>query len=65
MKGEIKEGSDIDILIELPREKSLIDFVGLKLELEEALKKRLDLVEYFTIHPLLKYRILKEQVLVL
>ena len=62
VKGEMKEGSDIDILVELPEEKSLLDLVALKLELEEALGRKVDLVEYSTIHPLLKERILNEQV---
>lgn len=65
VKRIMKEGSDIDILVELPIEKSLFDLVALKLELEEALGRRVDLVEYSTIHPLLKDLILKEQVLVL
>jgi len=36
--------------------------VALKLELEEVLGTQVDLVEYSTIHPLLKERILNEQV---
>ena len=33
----MKEDSDIDILVELPKEKSLLDLIALKLELEETL----------------------------
>ena len=65
VKREMKEDSDIDILVELPKEKSLLDFVALKLELEETLGRKVDLVEYSAIHPLLKERVLKEQVPVL
>jgi len=65
VRREMKEDSDIDILVELPKEKSLLDFVALKLELEETLGRKVDLVEYSTIHPLLKERVLKEQVPVL
>ena len=65
VRGEMKEDSDIDILVELPEEKSLLDFVALKLELEETLGRKVDLVEYSTIHPLLKERVLREQVPVL
>jgi len=61
----MKEDSDIDILVELPKEKSLLDFVALKLELEETLGRKVDLVEYSTIHPLLKERVFREQVPVL
>jgi len=65
VRREMKEDSDIDILVELPKEKSLLDFVALKLELEETLGRKVDLVEYSTIHPLLKERVLREQVPVL
>ena len=61
-RNQMQDESDIDILVELPREKSLFDFIALKLELEEVLGTKVDLVEYSTIHPLLKDRILSEQV---
>ena len=64
-RGEIKENSDIDILIEIEKDISLLDFVGLKQEIEEALGEKVDLVEYDTIKPLLKERILNEQVVIL
>jgi predicted nucleotidyltransferase len=44
---------------------SLLDFVGLKIEIEEALGRKVDLVEYDTIKPLLKDRILREEVPIL
>ena len=45
-RGEMKKNSDIDILVKLKKGKSLFDFVGLKLELEEKLGKKVDLVTY-------------------
>lgn len=65
VRGEAKEGSDIDILVELDEDVSLLDFAGIKLELEEATGKNVDLVEYETIKPLLRDRILKEQVVLI
>lgn len=65
VKGVAREGSDIDILVEIESDISLLDFVGLKLEIEEALGRKVDLVEYNTIKPLLKERILSEQVAIL
>jgi len=41
----MKRGSDIDVLVEFKGEKSLLDLVGLKLELEEALGREVDVVE--------------------
>ena len=65
VRGEMREDSDIDILVEIDKDISLLDFVGIKLELEEILGRRVDLVEYKTIKPLLKENILKEQVVIL
>lgn len=65
VRGEIKEDSDIDILVEIEKDISLLDFVGMKLEIEEVLGREVDLVEYNTIKPLLKERILEEQVVIL
>ena len=62
VRGEMREDSDIDILVEIRDDISLLDFVGIKLEIEEALGKKVDLVEYSTIKPLLRERIIKEQV---
>lgn len=65
VRGEMREDSDIDILVEIEDDISLLEFVGVKLEIEEALGKEIDLVEYNTIKPLLRERILKEQVVIL
>jgi predicted nucleotidyltransferase len=57
----MRADSDIDILVQIDKDISLLDFVGLKLELEQALKRNVDLVEYDTIKPRLRDRILREQ----
>lgn len=64
VRGENKKGSDIDILVEIPKNMkfSLLDFVGLKLELEDTLGKKVDLVEYVTIKPRIRNTILNEEV---
>ena len=61
-RGEMKTGSDIDILVEIKKDISLLDFIGLKLDLEKALGKKVDLVEYGSIKPALRHNILKDQV---
>jgi predicted nucleotidyltransferase len=65
VKGEVKSSSDVDVLVEIKSDMSLLDYIGIKLELEEALKMRVDLVEYDTIKPIIKERILAEQVVIL
>lgn len=61
-RGESHPKSDIDILVEIVKDISLFGFIELKLELEEVLGTHVDLVEYNTIKPLLRNRILKEEV---
>lgn len=65
VRGEETEKSDIDILVEIEGRVSLLDFVGLKLELEEALGRKVDLGEYSTIKPIIKEQILSEEVAIL
>lgn len=65
VRGEETEESDIDILVEIESRMSLLDFVGLKLELEEALGRKVDLGEYSTIKPIIKEQILSEEVAIL
>jgi hypothetical protein len=65
VREEMTDESDIDILIEFKGEKSLLDLAGLKIALEEALKCKVDVLTYDSIHPLLKEQILNEQVKIL
>lgn len=65
VRGELREDGDIDILVEIEKDISLLDFVDLKLEIEEKLGRKVDLVEYSTIKPLLKDVILGEHVAIL
>lgn len=65
-RGKQNKKSDVDILIEyIKDDKTLLDFVGLKLELEKKLAKKVDLVEYSTIKRRIKEKILEEQLLIL
>ncbi len=62
-RGEQKKNSDIDILVEInDKDMSLLGFVGIKIELEDNLGKKVDLVEYSEIKSQIKERVLKEQV---
>jgi len=64
-RGEATKGSDIDLLVEFKGKKSLLDLVGLKLELEEKLEQKVDILTYKSIHPLLRSRILAEKKVIL
>ncbi|QAA81854.1 nucleotidyltransferase [Aequorivita sp. H23M31] len=43
-RGEMTEESDIDVLYDFKKCISLFDLVGMKLDLEERLKRKIDLV---------------------
>jgi predicted nucleotidyltransferase len=60
LKGEDREGSDLDLLVELPPGTSLVRVVGLQLDIEDALGIKVDLCTERESHPALKERILAE-----
>lgn len=65
VRGEEQEDSDIDMLVEVPKGTGLFAFIGLQHKLQAVLGKKVDLVTYRSIHPLLRASILKEQVTIL
>ncbi len=65
VRGEEREDSDLDILVEFGEGKSLLDLVALKLELEDILKRKTDVVTYNGLHPDIRERVLEEQVAII
>ena len=63
-RGESKPESDIDIIVEFSKRKSLIDIVGIEQELSEALGVGVDLLTEKSISPYLIDKI-KEEMLVI
>ncbi|MBI2582517.1 nucleotidyltransferase family protein [Candidatus Woesearchaeota archaeon] len=63
-RGEAKKRSDIDILIQPPKGMGLA-FVGLNLELEDKLGKKVDLLTYQSVSPYLKKYIMADEVRIL
>jgi len=63
-RGEQKKGSDIDILIEPPKGIGF-GFVGIEMDLEKSLNKKVDVITYKYISPYLKDKILKEEIRIL
>jgi|SRR3989344_5676358 len=64
-RGEQKKESDIDIIIEPKKGMGLFNFVGVKMDLENKLKKKVDLITYKSINPYLKAYIKREQIRIL
>lgn len=65
VRGDQTKGSDVDMLVELPDGKSLLDLVRLQRQLTETLGKKVDLITYNSIHPLLKNYIERDQLQIL
>jgi len=61
VRNEQTANSDIDLLVEFGSGKNLFDLVELKLDLEDLLGRKVDVLTYKSLHPLLKDKILKEQ----
>ena len=59
-RGEQGKGSDVDLLVTLPRRASLLVVAGIKVDLEEALHRKVDVIADDSIKPLLRDRILAE-----
>lgn len=60
VRGELRENSDIDILVQFQEKADLFDFLGLALFLEEKLHHRIDVVPERALRPELKDGILKD-----
>ena len=65
VRGDYRTDSDVDILVELPKGNSLLDLVRLEKKLEKALGKKVDLLTYNSVHPLLEDHIKKDQLQIL
>jgi len=64
-RGEQKKRSDIDILVKVRRGTSLLDLAGFELDLEDIVKRKVDLLTYGAIHPYIKDTILQDEVSIL
>lgn len=63
--GTAKETSDLDLLVEFEGKKSLLDLVALKLDLEAEINRNVDVLTYQALNPLIKKRVLAQEVRVL
>lgn len=60
VRGEQREASDIDILVDLPEEADLLDLIGLGQFLEERLHHKVDVVPKGSLREEIRERVLKE-----
>ena len=60
VRGEQKEDSDLDVLVEFSKTPDLFEFIGLKQELSDMLGVKVDLVMKNALKPTIGERILEE-----
>ncbi len=56
-RGNDRPDSDVDFLVEMDSDRSLLDLVGLGQDLEELLHRRVDVLTDESLHPALRQRI--------
>ena len=61
-RGEAADGSDLDVLVKMDEDRSLLDRIALIHELEDLLHCRVDVVNEKALHRLLRDRVLAEGV---
>jgi len=59
-RGQARATSDVDFLVDMDPDRSLMDLAGLVLDLQELLDRKVDVVTEDSIYWLLRRRILKE-----
>ena len=62
VRGEARPDSDVDFLVEMPPECSLIDLGRFVMDLQDVLKCRVDVVEPEGLHWFIRERVLEEAV---
>lgn len=60
-RNENTKKSDIDLLVQLGKKMSLFEFIDMKLQLQEALQAKVDVVQYDKIKPSIKSFILQDE----
>jgi predicted nucleotidyltransferase len=58
-RGEDRPDSDIDLLVEMERDRSLLDIIAIKHDLEDLIHRKVDVVTANAISPYLRENILK------
>jgi predicted nucleotidyltransferase len=61
-RGEARPDSDVDFLVELEAQRTLLDQIALMQSLEELLGRKVDVTEPETLHELIRDKVLQEAV---
>lgn len=61
-RGEARDDSDIDLLVDLEPGRSLLDLIAIKQDLEDALGRSVDVVTEAGVSPYVRHQILDEAI---
>ena len=59
-RGEAGPGSDLDLLVDMAEDRSLLDLVGLGQDLEDLLGRRVDVLTPASVHPRIRASIMAD-----
>lgn len=62
-RGEAREDSDVDFLVEMETGRNLLDRIGLKQDLEELLQREVDVAKPSNLHELIRDKVLQSVVI--
>ena len=63
--GTAGKTSDVDLLVEFSGAKSLFDLAALKLDIEAEINRKVDVLTYRALHPLIRENVLAQEVRIL
>ncbi|MFN8634485.1 MAG: nucleotidyltransferase family protein [Chloroflexota bacterium] len=61
-RGDARDDSDVDLLVELEPGRSLLDLIAIKQDLEDVLARPVDVVTEAVLSPYLRDRVLSEAI---
>ncbi len=63
-RNEATAKSDLDLIVDFPKGTSLLDHIGIEIELSKALDMKIDLLSQNGISPHIKEQVLKEAIVI-
>ncbi len=61
-RGDARPDSDVDLLVEMERGRTLLDVVAIKQDVEDLLGRKVDVVTQAAVSPYMRESVLKEAV---
>lgn len=62
VREDFSSKSDVDVLVQVPKGLSYFDVIGIQIDLEETIGRKVDVVEYQNLRERIKQRVLDQEV---